>query len=117
MNSEVKNLGDVYKENRSNGMIRESFGLIPLLGGCLTSGAAYLVGTVGGTAKEAISQIPYLVGMEEAGYTLTERAVDVVCDSLNSGYDVGAKAAGIGLVGGMLVTAKFKSTIKNFLGL
>lgn len=112
-------MGETYREEKSNksNILKESFGLIPFLGGCTTSGLFYLVGSVGGAVKEACLQIPYLVGMEETSYTLLERATDVAYESITSGYDVGAKAAGIGLVGGIFVTAKFKSTLKNFLGL
>ena len=112
-------MGEVYKNNRDGG-IKKSIGqyskLIPICGGCFVSGVGYIVGSVGGAAKYAISQIPYIIGADHVSEPFLDRLVDVIGDSARNGYSTGAQLAGVGFLGGLIVTVKFKNTIKDFFG-
>jgi hypothetical protein len=129
MNSEVKNLRDVYenshkdvyRDNEPNKgigyYIKQPFGLIPLFGGCLISGALGAVGGIGGGIKELPTQIPYLLGAEETTYGLGQRLLYVAKECYESGSDIGGDFAAAGFIGGVIFTAMAKEKLKNFLGI
>jgi len=109
--------GEIYKNNRDNGIkksITQYWGFLPFAGGCLGSGLGYIGGNIGGIVKEIGSQVPYLVGLESSAYSIGDRISDVAADSLHNGYSTGSQLAAIGFFAGVILTVKFKNTIKDF---